>query len=381
MKYIYSFLLLLSGCLTVAAQQIDNAVLLDYYQNQKYADAYKYLKSVYHEPVTDIKALANLAYTSRMGGSLADAESYYLRIYDKDSTDVSILFNLGSINVSRGNNVKAITYYKKILSRDSTNFAVYKELANLSIMQYDTVNYGKYLIKANTINPQEPDVALELSQYYIPLKKLDTAEAVLDKAIQADTSNLILLKGKAKINYHRKKDAKTVAICTKLIQAGEKDWNITNWLAISYFRLRQYKLAISTFLTLSEDKLNEGAFFYIATSYKGLGDDPNAILYYQKALKDAISVNVPDYYYDIGDSYSNLHQGKKAIASYQKSLQFEERPLTYYSLANMYDIELKDSRSALKYYKKYLASKPDISKEKQYIDYANLRIPALSTAK
>jgi tetratricopeptide (TPR) repeat protein len=377
MKYIISLFFLFNLCNIAAAQQVDNAVLLDYYQNQKFGDANKYLKTIYTEPVTDIKALGSLAYTARMSGSFADAEGYYLRIYAKDSSDVAILFNLGNINISRGNTRKSITYFQKILRLDSTNFNVYKQLADLAELQYDTVSRGKYLIKANTINPQQPDVAYDLSKYYIHLKKYKEAESALDKAIEADTSNLILIKGKAQINYLQKKNAETVASCVKLMQAGDKDAAVIEWLAISYFRLRQYKLAIATFQMMGDEKQNEGVFFYIGMSYKGLNDDPNAILYFQKALKDGISANVPDYYNDIGDSYINLHQTKKAIAAYQKSLQFDERSITYYSLANVYDVELKDSKNALKYYKKYLAAKPEPKDEQKYIDYAKLRIPAL----
>src|ERR1700688_2980402 len=111
MKYPFLLFLLLPVCNNVFAQQtvnIDNALLLNYYQDQRFDDAYNYLKKSYPEPVNNTKALANLAYTSRMAGKLADAENYYQRFYDKDSSNISVLFNLGSINVSRGNNERAV---------------------------------------------------------------------------------------------------------------------------------------------------------------------------------------------------------------------------------------------------------------------------------
>jgi tetratricopeptide (TPR) repeat protein len=380
MKYSILFILIFSLSQPLIAQNtVDNTLLLDYYQSQRYMDAYNYLKSVYPEPVTDIKALSNLAYTSQMAKKLNDAEGYYLRIYAQDSSKVATLFSLGSINVSRGNSVKAIAYYKKILLRDSTNFNVYKQLANLSQNIMDTVTYSTYLQKANAINPEEPDVAFDLGQLYIIYKKYDKAAIVLDKAIQADTANLFLLKGKAQVKYLQKKYPETITACTKLIEAGDKQAAIINWLAISYYKTRQYKQCVSTFQLLSDAMQNEGIFFYQAMSYKALNDQPNAIVYFLKALKDAISPNVADYYTDLGDSYDSLHQLKKAIAAYQKSMQFAENPLTYYSLANLYDVELKDKKVALKYYKKYLASNPSARREQKYIDYAKMRIPALGS--
>src|ERR1700761_4549932 len=102
------------------AQQItkaDNDLLLEYYQNQRFADAADYLKKTYPEPVTDTKILSSLAYTSQMAGGLPDAEGYYQRLYTQDSTNTAILFNLGGINIRRGNNAKALIYYKKILAK------------------------------------------------------------------------------------------------------------------------------------------------------------------------------------------------------------------------------------------------------------------------
>lgn len=380
MKHVLFLFLLLTVYHHVFAQQtlgIDHALLLDYYQNQRFGDAYEYLKKTYTEPVNDTKALANLAYTSRMAGKLADAENYYQRFYDKDSSNISVLFNLGSINVSRGNNEKAVVYYKKILARDSTNFSVYKQLATLSQSLYDTVIYSNYLQKANTLNPQEPDVAYDLGRLYIAFKKYNKAAMVLDKAIQADTANLILLKGRAEVYFLLKKYPETINSCTKLIQSGEKNAFIVNWLGISCYKLRQYRQCIAAFQLLSNDMQSEATYYYMAMSYKALDDQPNAVIYFQNSIRQAISPNVANYYSELADSYDRQHQLKRAASAYQKSLQFNETPLIYYSLAFLYDTELKDKKSALRFYKKYLASNPP-KEEQKYMDYTSSRIPALA---
>jgi tetratricopeptide (TPR) repeat protein len=380
MKYPFLLFLLLPVFNIVFAQQTvntDNALLLNYYQDQRFGDAYDYLKKNYPEPVNDTKALANLAYASRMAGKLADAENYYQRFYDKDSSNISVLFNLGSINVSRGNKEKAVSYYKKILATDSTNFSVYKQLAALSQSLYDTVTYANYLQKANALNPQEPDIAYDLARLYIAFIKYEKAAMVLDKAVQADTANLILMKGQAEVNFLLKKYPETINNCVKLIQSGEKNAFVVNWLGISCFRLRQYRQCISAFQLLSNDMQSEATYYYIAMSYKALNDQPNTVIYLQNSIKQAISPNVANYYSELADSYDRLHQLKKAATAYQKSLQFNETPLIYYSLAFLYDTQLRNKKSALRYYKKYLASKPP-KEEQKYMDYTNSRIPALA---
>src|ERR1700761_2292591 len=113
MKFILS-IALLSCLITTAFAQQNDALLLEYYQSQRYAEAADYLKKAYPEPITDTKVLGKLAYSSQMAGKLIDAEGYYQRIYIADSTNTAVLFNLGAINLRRGNNNNAEVYYKKI---------------------------------------------------------------------------------------------------------------------------------------------------------------------------------------------------------------------------------------------------------------------------
>jgi len=131
-------------------------------------------------------------------------------------------FNLGSVNVRRGNNVKALGYYKKILLKDSTNFNVFKQMASLSQNTGNVTDAITYLTKANKINPIEPDVAYDLTSFFINLKLYKKADTVVTVALQADTSNLLLLFGKAQINYRLEKFPETVIVCNKLIQAGDR---------------------------------------------------------------------------------------------------------------------------------------------------------------
>ncbi|MES2427679.1 MAG: hypothetical protein V4560_11940 [Bacteroidota bacterium] len=89
-------LIFLSSTCLCRAQQTrgtNDALLVEYYQNQRFADALTYLKSIYTEPVTDTKELSRLAYTSAMARLLPDAEGYYQRVYAKDSTNTSVLYN------------------------------------------------------------------------------------------------------------------------------------------------------------------------------------------------------------------------------------------------------------------------------------------------
>jgi tetratricopeptide (TPR) repeat protein len=377
-----SYLILILTCITLTTfaqqQKADDAMLLEYYQNQRFGDALDYLKKMYPEPVTDLKILSSLAYTSQMASKLADAEGYYQRLYDQDSTSMSLLFSLGNINLRRGNNARALVYYKKTLLRDSTNFNVYKQLATLSQNMGNFAPATTYLQKANTLNPIDPDVATDLATIYINRKIYSKADTVVSKALEADTANTLLLRDKAIVNYRLNKFPQTIAICTKLLAGGEGANDIINMLGGSYFMVKNYKDCITTFEILEKgETATETSYYYTAMSYKALHAQGKAILYFNKAIVAAISVNVDSYYSEMGDSYQKIHQLRKALTAYQKSLLYDTKPvITYYVMANLYDSELKNKTNAIRYYKKYVKANPPEA-QKSYLEYSKKRLKDL----
>ena len=361
--------------------KVDDGLLLDYYQNQKFAEASDYLKKVYAEPVTDIKALSQLAYTTNMAGRLAAAEGYYQRIYDIDSSKTGVLYSLGSINLRRGNMVKAENYYKKIISKDTTNFVVYKQLAQISHDKNDMSAYIVYLQKANRIDPTEPDVASDLSDVYVALKLNNQAEKVLDTAITADPENIVLLNSLMKLQYAEKKWPQTISTCLKLVVNGNTSGTVLSKLGVAYYNTKNYDCSISAFVDMDGRDKNETSYYYTGLAYKALKDQPMAVFNLLKAVEQGISPNVGAYYGEIADSHEKQLNFKKAIAAYQKSLQFDESPMIYYAMANVYDTNLKDKKSAIRYYKMYLASKPPADKQKSFIDYSKSRVERLLSSR
>jgi len=359
------------------AAKADEALLLEYYQNQRFSDAADYLKKAYPEPVTDLKALTQLAYTSQMAGKLADAEGYYQRIYNSDFANTTVLFNLGAINIRRGNNLKAEVFYKKIAQRDTTNFMVYKQLATISQVKGDDKSQLTYLERANHLNPAEPDVASDLSDQYVLLKKFPAADSVLSKAIAADQENSVLLLSRLKLVYSQGKweDAKNTAI--QLTQLGNQSGYVLTKLGIAYYNLKDYECAIETLAGISDMEQSETSFYIAALAYKALKHQTEATQYLARAINAGISPNIADYYSEMADSFDTLKNLKMAAFAYEKSLQFAEKPITLYMLATLYDTELKNKRMAKFYYKKYIAANPP-KKEGKYLAYAQSRITALS---
>ena len=380
MKYIIGLILItifIEPSFAQDSSKINNALLVNYYQDQRFDQATDYLKKIYPEPITDVKILKALAYCSQMNGKLPEAEAYYQRVYDLDSTNTGVLFSLGSINLRRGNTEKAEVWYKKITLKDSTNYQVYKQLARISSDERDTINEVNYLQKANSLNPEEPDVASELSNLFIGFKTYSAAEKILSIAIKADTENVVLMESLVGLEYHQQKWSQTVENCEKLVKSGDKSESVLTEMAIAYYNIKNYQSAIDAFNQIDQIDQSETTFYYTGACYKALNNYKQAILYFEKTIDFAVSSFTASYYTEIADTYETIKQYKKAELAYQKALQFTHTSLLYYSIANLYDSELRNSRSALKYYRKYLSLNPPES-QKTYIKYAKSRAAALT---
>lgn len=375
MKRILYLIILSLLTLPAFSQQVNDGLLLDYYQNQRYAEAANYLKSVYAEPISDIKALSRLAYTSQMAGKLPDAEGYYQRILNNDSTNTAILYNLAALNQRRGNNNKAEIYYKKIISRDTTNFQVYKQLATISHNKADIISKLVYLQKANKIDSVDFDVASDLSDMYVNLKLFPQAEKVLNIAIVADPENIILLQSLLKLTYAQKKWSQAIKAGEQLVQLG--DLSQSAKLGIAYYHAKNYVCALETLMAIDETGQTEVTSYFTAASYKQLKDQKTAIKYFKKAVKLSISPSTDTYYNEMADSYQILGKYDTAEAMFKKGLLYDQKPMTYYAIATLYDTKLKQPKNALIYYKKYLAAQTD-EDQKEFVAYSKNRVTVLS---
>lgn len=332
----------------------DNDKLLELYQTQKYIEAAAYLQSIYEEDTEDPKELSRLAYANLMAGKLPDAEKNYLKLYELDSSSLPTIFSLAKINIRRGNDDKAKSYYLEALKLDSTNFNIFKQLALLNKGEINAEKI-KYLKMANSLNPIDAEVAFDLAEIYFKMNSFDNASKVVDSALVADTANLQLLKMKMPISMAKKKYSESIITGAKLLSYGDSSTFVLNNLAKSYFLQLDYQNALKYFLAI-DDKVfdNEGLSYNIALSYRGIKDYKSAIPYFQKAIKEGISVKIASYYGLLGDSFEEVGKNEDANVAYKRGLFFENNGSLLYNIALVYETKFSDKKNAISYYEQYL---------------------------
>jgi len=385
MKYIFFLICFLTLDQSLQAQStiaatLDKDKLFDFYQSQRFAEAATYLKDIYPDSTRDVKALNQLAYCFMMAGQLPEAEKYYLKSLDSYPESLPVLFNLARIQMRRGNSATARDYLGRIINIDSANFNALKQMASLYTNDVDSSRIG-YLLKANRLQPAEPDVAFDLASAQRKLKEYASAYAVLTTAITADTGNIVLQQARLPIAIQLKHYDEVIHIGEKLLNDID-DAGIKRDVAMAYYYLKNYKAAIRYFTALEGGPAqSESSLYYTALCYRALNDYKMASNYAQKTIQEGISDNISSYYLLLGGIYELQQQNNSALTAYKKGLSYADNTAIAYRLGILYDLTLKQKSNAILYYKRYLRGKPDIQLEKEQVDFVTERIKVLQPPK
>ena len=353
--------------------QVDNNKLLELIESQRFNELASYLESVHPNGTDDPKILTRLGYAYYMSGNLPKAETNYLQLLRKDSTNFSTLNSLANVANKRGNYKQVINYYKRILAIDSTNFYTTKQTA-FAFAQVDDVDQEfKYLKKANTLNPLDADVAYDYGLRLITQSKSLKADSVFKTALKADSSNIILLKGILTINYATNNYKEVVRIGEKLIGLGDESSDTKNKMGISFYYVKEYQKCIDILKQLKVG--TETSYYFSALSYRKLKQIDKSNDFMNEAITLSVSENIPIYYQELGVNRESLKQFKISLFNYKKALEFDGNNANNYSIARIYDAELKQPKTALSYYKTYLRKANKLDKDDlPYIQYSEARV-------
>ncbi len=361
------------------SSKLDNEQLLDMIQGQRYSEAAAYIRSVYPDIITDAKVRSRLAYCNYMSGNLPEAEKSYLSILFADTTNRTAMNYLAAINEKRRNYSVAKTFYERMLRLDSMNANVYKQLAEMADNLMDTAGVLKNLVKANSINPRDPDVAYDLSNILIKKKRYTFADTVLKKAMEADPQNILLINGRMELAYKLKNFKQTIDYAKQAIALGDIAAQTYSLMAIGNYFLKNYAECIKIYKMMEgTPNANETTYYYTALSYRELDSLQKSNDYLTSSIAAGISDNVPVYYHEMSLNSEMLKKFRASINFLNKAEEFQPNNIFNYSRGRIYDYYLKDPKTALKYYKKFVKDYNKDKDDKDSYAYSVQRVKDLS---
>ncbi len=354
--------------------QPDKSKILELMEAQQYAQAADYITSFYPGGTSDPEILKRLGYNNLMAGNLPVAEKYYQQLYQLDSTKINVIFNLAGIQNRRGDIEKAVFYYKKVLAIDSLSYPANKQMAYLSEKRRDSIEIFKYFKKANELNSIDPDLAYDYAYNLIAAKNLNMAGFVVETALIVDSLNLLLLSLQMDIFYDLKQYKKSIKTGERLLTLGDSTNHTFLMLGKAYYFDKQYQKAIAILNGLD----GETPTYFMAMAYRGLNDLPNSNKYFEETIQRGISPNMSVYYMEKAQNLVNMKKYNTGLKAYKKATEYDLKGIEniiYYHIARIYDVNLKDNKNALIYYKMFIKNhKRYQKKDEKYLFYAILKI-------
>jgi tetratricopeptide (TPR) repeat protein len=372
MKNLVIVIFSLAGFLAAHAQELlsqqDRALVADkLINNYQFHQALSILSDP--QDSLDINILQRKGYCYFRMGSYGNAIRQFEKIIALDSVNRNALFQLGQLYARNNQFEDSYSCYQRLIFEDSTNSFYYKQLAIVASQSNDMLTSLANFFKAVQLNPRDIEAFALLGNTLLEQEQYEVADSVLTEALKINRSpQLRLLLAKAQLGEEKYQDVITTV--HQLMVKGDTIPAYARLLGISYFQLDQFDKVLPCMKFLLKSDLEaEWVYYYIGVSYQQSHHLDSAIIYINKAIEKGVSDNISNYYTQLASTYEELKDFKSAIKYYKAAYESSKSDILLYHLARNYDVYYKDKSQAIAYYKRYLNSDDTIKIAKEYTRY------------
>lgn len=346
-------------------------------QSYQFQKAITHLQQCYQLDTLNKETLKKIALCNLKLGQIKNAKENYFKVLQIDSFNITALNQLGSIFFKETNYLQSLTHYQNLISIDSLNSYYYKQVGNIFIKMNNMPIALMYYEKTNQLNTNDIEAITELSKIYQELKFFEKADSIINKGLQIDSTNMKLMLHQAKIDYDKKEYTKTIEHINKATSfTGDTSIYQLKLLGICSFHIKDYNKSVKLIQSLINQKQeSEILHYYLGLAYRELKQYNKSIYHFKQAIDQGISNNISNYYTNLGINFEEQGILEEAIKAYKAAYKSSKNEILLYHLARNYDAYYKDKKTALRYYKKYLASNDTGNIE--FKDYSKYRISEL----
>lgn len=364
MKAILILLFVFAISMATNAQQAhfspDERTLMGFLENQEYAKAAGYLKVVVASNPENMHYLSLLGYVYYMSHQLSLAESCYGKIFNRDSANATACNYLGNINLEKGNKPRALYFFCRLVDLKPGVAAYYKQLAVLWQQLNNSQAATYYYRKSYFINPNDAGVVVGLADGWVAQKMYIRADSILDVALQKDSLQRGILEERIQSAYVQEKYEVIFPLVEKLKQMEAISMKPFFYAAAGYFLTKQYKACSAMCDFMLEKKLKTRSVLYLqAMAFEKQKQYKLSLQRLEECLADALSKDAIDYFSTKGEIYEKMKAFHTAMRQYDTAYYIFKEPVMMYKKALVYDRDLKNPTTALRYYQSYLHKRHD----------------------
>lgn len=376
----FLLILLLPACIAMGQAQdsIDKPLLMDYFQEQQYNLAIRYLESIKPRETYGLGLLANAYYQN---GQFPQAEKYYQLVLEKDSNHIQAHQHLGNIARQQQQPVAAFGHFTKLVALRPHNAAYYKQLSRVCeniVGLQDTAFH--FLRRAYELNPKDVSVVTSMASELMLQKNNTAADSVLKAYYAIDGSQVSVIVQMVKLSFLEKQYGEAAIYGERLLSTNTVEPMACIYLAAAYLQMKKYDSCIRVhdrMVTIAQ-AAPESVMYYAAVAYAALGRYDQSNQMYRACIDMAKSKNLDSYYAGMADNFEQMKQYKSAIAYYDTAYYLFKDPMRLYGIGRIYDQSLRDPLKAKRHYQQYLkVAKPEGKNETSIHAYVKERVKTL----
>ncbi|GGB23258.1 hypothetical protein GCM10011511_53950 [Puia dinghuensis] len=353
---------------------VDKSKVMDYFQDQQFDEALRYLSPVLQADSDDVPVLNYAGYAYYMNDNLAAAEACYQRMLRLDPNSLTALHYLVLLQ-ENGDHTAALDHALRLIQLQPNKAAWWRVAGELWARKQEPDSALVYLSRAYDIAPGDVKTVVALGNLFCDGKAYAKADTLVDIALRDDSLNVSLLKLRVRSAYWQKQYDAVLVPGERLLRLNEPSTNSLEWLALAYFNLKRYEECVRVCEGMFDMGLDiEAVYYYEARAQAKLHHYAVSDSLLRKALGKAIGKTAEWYYDDLGDNAETTHRYRQALANYDTAYYLFRDPLTLYTCGRIAETELHNTAMARQYYRRYLAlARPETDEEKRVYGYVKKR--------
>lgn len=343
----------------------DKNIVMDYFQNQQFADAIDYLTPALEADSSNITILSWMGYANYMNDNKSAAEQQYLNIFRLDSNNISALSYLLNLNKDEAH-VIAMGYAARLISLQPNKALWWRTMGDLYHRSNELDSAIFYHRQAYTLAPTDPKNAAALADILIEKKLYPQADSILDAGLALDSMNLSLLKSRIHSAYLEQDYAAAIVPGERIKQQNVSILNALTWLTLSYYNLKKYPECVSTCEYMLSNGLDgESIYYYESRAYAKMKEYKKSNDLLAICLNKAISHTAEWYLTAIADNDEALKDYKGTLTHLDTAYYLFKDPLMLYNCGRIAETKLNDNTLARKYFTLYLTTAHPTSPEEK----------------
>lgn len=368
------------------AREMDNARLMQYFENRQYPEAVSYLEANADTLGRDTKPLCLLGYACYLDNRMQEATYWYGKVLSVDSLNRAANSYLALICLGRKDYPAAIAYYNRLNALVPGNAWYLKQSAYAWLQLQKPDSALKYYRLSYTAGPRDPEVVVALADLLVPRKQYLSADRILDQYLAADSTQMDVISARVGSAFQQERYESIFPFAQRLMAATDISTLVAplTYLAIAYQNTGRYNscLKVCHFMILNNAK-TETVMYLEGMAFRKLKNYPASLAAFSECIGMAISKSADAYYTEMGEDYEQMHQYRKAIAQYDTAHYIFHDPMRLYNIGRIYEAYLKKPGGALRYYRRYRAEaqKPGNENEKEIAAYVRQRVKELSKSR